>query len=213
MLSNITTSMTFSTLNTTLRSTSTFPRDRTTTSFRTNQNRSDSTSSLPPIATSEESSTIFDNDTNNSTISSSNFENSNTSHQSKLLIVIIAAVCSIVVLLVVVITIYICYRKHNRKSRTTPAEDDKNHLVNDYIEGEDRHSNTDISNGGHNNTVNLHIENESCDKMAIVTTETDDIVNKIDEGNGSMSSKQNVTNDISSEIVNNELEDKKCEIS
>lgn len=81
--------------------------------------------------------------------------------------------------------------------------------MNDNTEGEDRLSNTDVSNGGHNNTVNLHIENESCDKMAIVTTETDDIVNKIDEGNGSMSSKQNVTNDISSEIVNNELEDKK----
>lgn len=74
--SKITTSMTFSTLNTTSRSTSTVQIDRTTTSFRTDPNRSASssfktdpnksapTSSLSPIATSEESSTIFHNDTN-----------------------------------------------------------------------------------------------------------------------------------------------------
>ncbi|CAC5361131.1 unnamed protein product [Mytilus coruscus] len=60
---------------------------------------------------------------------------------------------------------------NKRKSKTTPAGDDKNRLVNDYTEGEDRHSSTDYSNGVQNNKINLHIEYESCDKMAISISE------------------------------------------
>lgn len=51
----------------------------------------------------------------------------------------------------------------NRKTKTTPAEDDKNYIENEYTEGEDRHFSTDYSNGLQHNKVNLHIENEACD--------------------------------------------------
>ncbi|VDH94579.1 Hypothetical predicted protein [Mytilus galloprovincialis] len=108
--------------------------------------------------------------TNNRTINNFNKSTSNLRHSdnpasdgNQTITVIVISVASIFVIVIVLILIFICYRKHNRKTKTTPAEDDKNYIENEYTEGEDRHFSTDYSNGLQHNKVNLHIENEACD--------------------------------------------------
>ncbi|CAC5361130.1 unnamed protein product [Mytilus coruscus] len=93
-------------------------------------------------------------------------------------------------------------------SRTTPAEDDKNRLVeNDNTAGEDAHSSTGHLNSVQNHKENRYKEHASSEDMAHVTTETvDETVNSRGDANESISSKQNETNDIPFEIVNSEHE-------
>lgn len=96
----------------------------------------------------------------------------------------------------------------NRMSKTTPAGDDKNCLVeNDNAAGEDAYSGTSHSNSLQNHNENLQRENASNEGWPIITTATiDETVNNTgDDGNGSMSANQNETNDTTS--VNREQED------
>ncbi|XP_076106740.1 uncharacterized protein LOC143075260 isoform X2 [Mytilus galloprovincialis] len=201
---------TLSTLHTTSRSTTTVVDGRKTTGFKTNKASGVLTDILIPITTTEGYITYSYNGTTQTTNGTHTLADSNEHSQN--ITVIVVPVAVILGILVVVILIYVFYRKHNQRSRTSPAEDEKNRLVvNEDTEGDDRHSieSTDRSNGVQKNNVNLQIQPTLKEKDVVhaKTENVDETVSCRVYESETISTKHNDTTDTNSKEVNSELED------